>query len=322
MSNMFKRLFFYDKWNIAYRFTNKNFEDGFDFDTPFRFVSMPKNHWGADPFLINYKDRVLLFCEYTNEKKSKSYIAFKELYPNEDDDWKTAYEFAGHSSYPCVFEYKQKLYMIPETVFENNVVLLQFDEETNKWKKISQLFGSTNSPDSTFLYYKNKPSLFLYTICDSDERKLYFCTLSDDLLSMKSKIMVKKYNCADGRPGGNCIFLNGKNIRVVQPGINRYGEKIVFYEFGFDKENSFFEKLLFEIKPQDILIETKTKILGIHTYNSLKNIEVIDLFVKGKFDLFRPAKLLFKRLGIFGFGMYDYKKKYINKEFENNKKEK
>lgn len=309
------KLFFANRWKIAFRVNHSNEIFDFKSTTPFKYVSFPKGYWGADPFLWKRDGKIYIFCEYTNEKKSKSYIAYKELYPNEENVWHVAFEFAGHTSYPCIFEHNNELFMIPETTFDNNVVVLKYDEFSKKWKRHACLLDEINAPDTTYFELNSKSYAFVYQIISRNERHLHVCELNDELLSVSNDTTVKDYSAPDGRPGGNCFMKDNKMYRVVQPGIYSYGEKINIFSFAFDGK-SYNEELVVEVLPKDINIEHKERILGIHTYNKLDDVEVVDMLVKGKFDIFRPLKVLFKRMHIFGFGQYETDRLYIHKEFD------
>ena len=318
--NKLRKLFFADRWTIAYRI-NKDKHEHFFIDkngSLFTFVRFPKGFWGADPFLWKDGEKIYLFCEYTCEKKSKAFIAYKEIYPVEENKWNVAYEFKGHTSYPCLFEFNGSIFMVPETTFNSDVVLLKFNKNGKKWSYYSTLCSGINAPDTTFLVYNKKPYVFIYEILDLNHRKLHLCELDSNLRTIKKDNYIKEYFLPDGRPGGNCFNLNKKNIRVIQPGINLYGEKLVFSSFDFNN-GQYCENAIYEICPSDIRINRKT-VLGIHTYNKIDNVEVVDLFIKGHFDLFRPLKIMFKRLRIFGYGLYDSDKIFLNKEFDNKRK--
>ena len=307
------KLFHSYRWMTAYRINPQHELNFSKCKEPFQIVSTQKHHWCADPFLFEKDNKIYLFCEYTNENKSKSYIAYKELFPVEEKKWSLAYEFSGHTSYPCIFEFKDNLYMIPETVFANEIVVLKFDFSSKKWKQHSTLLTGKNCPDTTFIEIDGLPYIFIYEIKAHNERYLHLSLLDEELRNIKNDIIVEKYNCPDGRPGGNCIKVDNKLIRVVQPGINHYGERLSFRQFSF-VDDKYEENELFAIEPSDVVINTKKKAIGLHTYNRVNDIEVIDLLYKSKFEIFKPIKLLFKKLGLFGFGYYDLKEKRIFKD--------
>lgn len=304
------KLFHSTKWLVAYRI-NENPELNFPLNKDvFKVVDVPKNCWVADPFLHKDGNAVNLYCEFTNEKKSKSYLAYKCLYPIEEKKWHLVYEFDGHTSYPCIFEFNGGLYIIPETVYKREVVVLRKDN--NRWVEHSVLLKEINAPDTTFVIHNNKPHIFYYEIIEKNNRRLHFAELNDDLTQIKTDNVIKEYSSPDGRPGGNIIKHGNDMVRVIQPGIKSYGEKLIFAKCSFSNGN-YFEEDLFQVTPNDVSIDSKNVKLGIHTYNKNDQIEVIDILTKSKFDLLRPIKLLFKKLGWFGFGYYDLKKKRIYK---------
>lgn len=309
----FKKLFGSNRWCTAYRITD--FSDiNFSLNKePFFLVAPPKGCWIADPFLFKTSGKILIFCECTNPKKSKSFIAFKEIYPKEEKQWYLAYEFSGHTSYPCIFNYENGLFMIPETTFDKTVVVLKFNVLTKKWETYSTLAENINAPDTTFFIRNKKPCLFLYEIQNREYRTLHYIELDNELRRIESDSVIKSYDCPDGRPGGNCIFDKNDSYRVVQKGIKLYGEQLDFYRFSFN-DNNYVENLEFSVRPNDIRTHVKLKVLGIHTYNRVENVEVIDLFVE-KNDVFRPIKIFFKKLNLFGFGYYDKNQKYIYKKY-------
>lgn len=309
-----EKIFFANRWKIAYRINESDKLFDFDSEVPFKYITFPKGFWGADPFLFKRNDKIYIFCEYTNEKKSKSYISFKELYPFEEKEWHVAYEFEGHTSYPCIFEHNSELFMIPETTYDNSIKVLKYDND--KWIEYSCLLNNINAPDTTFFKIDSRPYILVYEIFTREKRVLHLCELNSELNLVVNDHIIKNYSSPDGRPGGNCFIKNGKLYRVTQPGIIRYGEKINIFEFTFDGK-LYDEKKVAEILPKDVcILKKKDTILGVHTFNKLDNIEVIDMLIKGYFDIFRPLKLLFKKLRIFGFGQYEKDNKFVNKQFD------
>ena len=220
-----KKIFFADRWKIAYRVNETGDTFNFSPENSFKYVSFPKGFWGADPFLIRNNNKIYIYCEYTNEKKSKSFISYKELWPCEENEWHLAYEFEGHTSYPCIFRYNDELFMIPETTFDGTVRVLKYVNDD--WKEYSCLKENINAPDTTFLVIDSKPYIFLYEIISRENRILHLCELDNNLLSITNDYIVKKYSSPDGRPGGNCFIKEGELYRVTQPGIKRYGEKVL-----------------------------------------------------------------------------------------------
>ena len=120
---------------------------------------------------------------------------------------------------------------------------------------------------------------------------------------------MKEYSDNNGRPGGNCFSDGDTDFRVVQPSYKYYGEKLVFYSFKY-KQNCYSERCEFEIKPSDIVVEGFKKVDGVHTYNKLNDYEIVDVRINF-FDLFKPLKRLFRKMGVFGYSDYEKKGKFL-----------
>ena len=315
VKKFFTRLFFYDSWAIAVReFNNDSLLFDFENNEPFRIVNFPKGFWGADPFVFEKDNKVFLFFEYTNMKKGKSFLASTQIFPDIHDKPHVIYEFKGHTSYPCIFEHNGNLYIIPETIDSKNVYLLRCVEWPYIWKNDGIILKDFECVDSTIAYVDKRLCVFLYTIekrdLPSNSRKLYIADFDIDNKKICNIKMVKEYKTKDGRPGGHCLYLNGKMYRTVQPGNKFYGEKIEFSEFCFEK-NEYRENLVAEIKPSNIKLNCNIPFKGIHTYNRSLHYEVIDLALNRKFDLFKLIKYIFGKFGIFGFDIAEKKKKMI-----------
>ena len=119
---------------------------------------------------------------------------------------------------------------------------------------------------------------------------------------------VKQYTSRIGRPAGDIIFSQGHMYRPTQYGVNTYGGKIIFKEFSYNPVSyEYKENDISEISPS--MLKNISKIptpLGCHTYNSVGNIEIIDIKYKS-FSLFRPIRILFKKLELGGYRYYEGK---------------
>ena len=226
MRKIIKKLFFQgDTWKIAYRVTKSNILK--DVTTPFTILQLPRGYWGADPFLFEQNGKIYLFFELTDYKKRKSVLACKELF-NESEKINIIYEFAFHCSYPCIFKYKENIYIIPETVQNNEVILLKCKEFPFIWKCEKKLFTNYKSVDSTIRQSGNKLYLLTYDIFNNK-----FATdiyeLNNELNPTQEPIYSRKDAYDIHRPAGHFIEIgNNEYLRPVQPSNNYYGEKIVF----------------------------------------------------------------------------------------------
>ena len=308
MSNILKKLFFQgDTWKIAYRRTQSNILN--DKSTPFSILKLPKGYWGADPFLFQKDSKIYVFFELTDFKKRKSLLACKELF-NEEDKIKIVHEFDYHCSYPCIFSINSNIYIVPETVQTNQIILLKCVEFPYLWHMNKILFDNYSSVDSTIRQCKDKTYLLTYNISNkkSYETNVFECTNN---FNIQPNPIHTSCTISDiRRPAGHFMEMNGgEYIRPVQPSNNFYGEKIVFLH----GDNNWNEKEITSISIKDIVLSEKKykKYIGLHTYNKLDSIEVIDI-AEMSFRPFKIFEYIFRKLNIFGYGLYDAKEKKIS----------
>ena len=314
IKNLLKTLFFEEGWDCAYRFKDgsKTILD-FDKHEHFKLMSIDKHFWAADPFLFEKDGRVFVFFEYKNIKKGKAVLAVSELYEGGGNSEPTViYEFKGHTSYPCIFEFDKEIYIIPETIQEQKLQLLKCVEWPFKWEHCAVLLTNFACVDCTFFEYNSKPFLFIYEVLNGTNR-LYIAGLNFIDYSLENCFLAKEYSGSLGRPAGKNL---NTNLRIVQPGDKFYGEKIEVYSFNTDFKKHYCEDKIFEVDASFIDIDSHKKYIGIHTYNNCHSCEVIDLLRKPKFNLFKPIVFLLKLLGLFGFGFCEKRNQiiYQNKE--------
>lgn len=78
------------------------------------------------------------------------------------------------------------------------------------------------------------------------------------------------------RPGGNFLEENGNIIRVAQNCEDYYGQGLVFLKVD-QIEPIYKEHEIRQMNPAEIEVVNGGSYLGIHTYNRLEDMEVIDL---------------------------------------------
>lgn len=307
------RLFYDYKWEIAYRSINQG-EDLVETDKKYeyRVLDFPRGFWGADPFLYEKDGETFVFFEYTDIKKYKSVLAVQRISPS-IGDLVVIYEFEVHTSYPCVFEWDSDIYIIPETVDASSIQLLKCSLWPYKWEKVCDLVSDFKCVDTTFFSIGKKPYIQTY-FWDKAGYHVYVAELDFVNKCIKNRRIVKSYSKNLGRSGGHFVFKHGDLIRVVQPRARFYGEQIDFYNVKFDGIN-YSEEKISEFLPEQIKTDKRLNIVGVHTYNRSENFEVVDLRIEYKFDLFRPMKRIFQIFELFGYGLNDFRHKYINGKY-------
>ena len=304
-----KKLFFEPVYYCAYRVVGD--EDFFSLhQLTYKVIECSPSIWIADPFLFQYKDSIYLFVETMNRKKKKAYISYKTLFPVEGD-LKVAFELPGHLSYPVVFQNDDDIFCVPEMTYSNTISMLRCRRFPDDWELVSVLKEGVFAPDSTLYATARGTKLFTY---ERNERgfSLMLHDFNIGKRQLENPTHLIDFIEGIGRPGGGVFTLDGKDYRIVQ-GVGDSSElRVDFYAIEYDGQH-YRETKKHQITKDMICLDKKIPINGLHTFNRLGNIEVIDIISNRGFDLFRPFKIIFQRLGIFGFGNYDKKQKTITK---------
>lgn len=270
----------YNHWQIAYR--TEKYEK-------FILLPNPKYAWAADPFLVKFKGKIYLFAElYLYKSERNGVIGYCEYQDGHFGEWTVTMDRHWHLSYPNVFVYDDKLYMCPESYQRNDVSIYQLQEFPNQWKKVVTLIDNEKCADSTFFQYDGESYLFTFKPsfrqCGGE---LYLYHIKDGHIDDGQYITDSKISA---RPGGNILNISGKHIRISQDCSNGYGCGLVFSEIR-SVWPQYKEQIIKRISAADIPGFNKRKYIGVHTYNTLDGIEVVDL----KYTMFSLQEYIAQR---------------------------
>lgn len=258
-------------WIIAYR-RNKNWI----------FVENPEEGWAADPFLFKYNDRVFLFAEIMSYRTGKGYIGCCEWNGEGFGTWRKVIKEEWHLSYPNVFEWNGKIYMLPEQYQSGEIALYECLRFPTEWKRLSPLKDGGQYVDSTVLFQNGEA--WLFTLRMNSKKHSEGKLLRAKLFSPEQLGTFEIIDALGGlykRPGGHFLLCNGKTYRVAQNCDGEYGRGLVFYlvnkcdDIGYQEEE---EKRIYSGTVVDGM--EGRKYIGIHTYNRCGDMEVIDLKYK------------------------------------------
>lgn len=254
-------------WQIAYK--TKDMEK-------FELIPNPDWAWVADPFLVEYDNNIYLFAELFLYKTERNGVIGYCKYENgKFGEWIVTMDKKWHLSYPNVFVHNAKLYMCPEMYQAEEVAIYELVSFPNEWKKVKIIEMNEKLVDSTFCKFNGENYMFTFKpTFQSYNGALYLYKLNDSF-----DIEDKWYITDDSlvaRPGGNIFFHNDKMIRVSQESDGEYGTGVVFSRIEkIGKEYK--EHIVRKIHPKDIIDDKANKYTGIHTYNRLGDIEVVDV---------------------------------------------
>ncbi len=231
-----------------------------------------KSYWYADPMVFCFKNKAYLFMEAFYMPLQIGYIAVSEFKEGFFSAPKVIIKSHYHLSYPCVFEYRNSVYMIPETSQNRTLELWVSKGDMYSWKKKGNLLEGIYLADNTIHIMDEKIFCFSYEEGNSNRTHIYLIDLE--------RCSAKEIECIDHiennkRPGGNFFYKGEKLFRPVQNNLKCYGESLIIYEI--KSIVPFIEEYSYEIKPSS-LCDKNHKYIKTHTLYSDKCFQVVDVF--------------------------------------------
>lgn len=256
----------YIHWQIAYRRKGEKV---------FKTVANPPFAWAADPFLVEYEGHIYLFAElFLYKSERNGVIGYCEYFGDSFGCWTISMDEHWHLSYPNVFVRDGKLMMCPETYQKKEVALYELKCFPDQWVQTQVLASNVQYVDTTLLTIEDSEYLFTFKpVFSGDEGSLLISKKTQEGNFDKYAVISNDKSVA--RPGGNFIKKGSNLYRVSQSCKNSYGEAVVISKV-LSIEPEYREEIIKTISPKNVRIDTKKKVLGIHTYNRLNELEVID----------------------------------------------
>lgn len=268
-----------ETWSIAYRKKRDGLllEDGSDF----KIINNGHKGWYADPFLFDYNGKTYLFAEFFSYKLGRGIIVYSE-YDESKECFKKYQPIIiedYHLSYPNVFVWNNKIYMIPEAHKSESVYLYEAVNFPHDWKKVKVLMRDIKLVDTT--PFEINGSLKAITMqIDKDNPKhnnvMMLLDIDKDTFEV-SNCKVVTDNISLARPGGKVIKIDNELIFVTQDCKEEYGKSLNFIKVCDIDKTGVTLRLVKKINTDQIAIINGSRASGIHTYNISNNLEVIDL---------------------------------------------
>ncbi len=295
MSKFFQR-FYRTDYMIAYRFINH--DNGFLKNNREKFTPFKNNnkYWYADPILYKFEDEIYMFYEAYNKKINRGEIGVAKIIENKIVEQRIIIKEPFHMSYPFVFSFKNKIYMIPETSSVKKLLLYESVRFPNEWKLTKVLLDNIELSDATILKLRDKLYVFASKVLSynpySDELLLYTVDNEFNLIPHKNNPIITDNEFS--RPAGKVLKNNGNLLRVSQDCSNGgYGKALKFNEIIEISDKVYHEKNISSILPDDIPIKFQKKLTGTHTYGRCDDFEVIDVRYS-VFDIKRLLNFLYR----------------------------
>jgi hypothetical protein len=274
------------RWDIAYR--HKGLQEEYSI------CKSPQGEYCADPFILDVNGVDYIFCEQYRMDRRKGCIGYFQFIDGVPVNKGIIIEKPYHLSYPCVFNYQDVIYMIPESSENKTVELYKAVEFPYRWEFKHVLLAGQSYVDTTVITNEDEIHFLTYH-CLGDGYVLEKYALADNLLSA-NKITEKFFAMNTGRGAGAVYYdLSGSRIRPSQNCIRNYGESIIFNRVIRDDE-LYEEETIEKLTKCDVKISQSKNVVGIHTFASNEKYEVIDLFTRRLDCTFTLGNIIAKRL--------------------------
>lgn len=283
-----KQYFYSSFYYIAYRHRN---DGGINSEKMWHALPSRSTEWFADPFLFEWEGRTFLFVERMNRWRLLGSIAVCEIYDdNSVSHFKEILVEPFHLSYPNVFEYNGKIYMIPESGHNYDIRLYVSKCFPDKWEFVKVLYSGANFVDTSFISGIKDGHAVMCSL-DWCTRVPYYFSFDLDKLSLlklpDNPQMIKE------RSGGNYFEEENGKYRVLQDCTKRYGSKIMIcrIEDGDFEHGKGAESKLLEVLPHDLKLDINHIPVACHTYNRSSKFEVVD-FLCERFIWYGPVSAI------------------------------
>jgi hypothetical protein len=241
-------------------------------------IKNPPNRFFADPFVVTKNDRTICYVEDYCYKQKKACITAIEIVDNKN------YMILGpvieesfHTSFPFLFEYRQELFMVPETTESNSIRLYKCMDFPLKWEFQKDILIDCSAVDSMIFEHEERWWLLtnMATKGNTDHGSQLFAFYSDHPFSnewIAHDLNPLVFNSANGRNGGILDIESKFPVRVRQKqSFNSYGCGLTLARITEITPSSFSEQEIGQILPNFF-----PKIKGCHHIHSNGKYTVYD----------------------------------------------
>ena len=267
--------FFFDQWTLAYRFRTRSTDPNNSFYR-FNHLLPPKDKFWADPFPVKFEGRYFVFFEEYIYEQEKAHISVMELSNSGPSDPMPVLNREYHLSYPFVFYWKDRYFMIPESAANKTIELYSCESFPTQWKLDTVLFEGVAARDATVLELDGLWWMFV-AIADtdsSDELHIYYSSTPLGPWRPHEKNPVKS-DVRNSRPAGRMFYWNGDLCRPAQDSSRRYGYGMTINRIVRLTPTEFVEEEVSKVLPQ-----WRKDLRGTHTLNICDDVTVVACLVR------------------------------------------
>ncbi|MFN2405782.1 MAG: hypothetical protein ABR594_06980 [Pyrinomonadaceae bacterium] len=273
-ASKFRYAFYFDQWTLAYRFRASATDPNNSFYR-FNHLTPPKDKFWADPFPVKHDGKYFVFFEEYLYAEDRAHISVMELTKSGPTEPVPVLKCDYHLSYPFVFQWNNRYFMIPETAANRTVELYVCESFPGEWKLETKLFEGVPARDATLFEVDGLWWMFV-AIADtdsSDELHLYYSSTPLGPWTPHKKNPVKS-DVRNSRPAGRLFHWNGDLYRPAQDSSQRYGYAMTINRVLRLTPEEFVEQEVSKVLPQ-----WRQDLRGTHTLNICDDLTVIDCLV-------------------------------------------
>jgi hypothetical protein len=232
-------------------------------------INPPTGHFLADPFVVSKSSKDFCFVEDFDFSCGKGRISVYELFKDKAVLSGIALEEDFHLSFPFIFEYDGRVFMVPETHEARQIRLYESVEFPLVWQFVHPLMVEISAADT--MIFEHSDLWWLFTNIDScggndhsSELHIYYSEEGPLTKNWKPHRRNPVFTEPSKARNGGILHEGGKIFRVSQVyGFNRYGIGCRVHEIQRLTTSEYYESEICEIKPHFF-----NSINGIHHFHS------------------------------------------------------
>ncbi len=296
--NKIKFLFFDVEWNVAFR---EHVEDiPIEQQMEFQFQILKNNwkYWCADPFVFEYGGVTYIFMEVYDKLTQRGSIGYRTYNGNKISKIKICLKTEQHLSYPFIFSDGDNVYLMPECYQSNQLTVYRAVRFPDEWELDHINLKDISLCDSDIFEIASKKYLLTMPVGEPpfcyDKLLLYYQAKDTWYPSCINPVVCGSDHA---RNGGAIFNDHGRLIRPAQDCSTSYGEGLRFYKINQVDESHYSETILCRLNVNQIKpLGSKLSFDGIHTFNTNKTYDVIDLRRESTFQIPKAIFLVVSKL--------------------------
>lgn len=271
--HLWQKGYYKRQWHLLY---NLNSDSEVKHINQFKKLLPPKNKIWADPFVVIKENKKYIFLEEMDTKSNKGFISYCTVVDDKVTEPKKVIETDYHLSFPFIFDYNGKHFMIPETYNAGNIQLWECLNFPEKWELKTILIENIKAVDTILQEMNGKWWLFCTVkshpqASGHEELCLYY---ADSPIATTWTPHPNNPVISDARLGRNAGKIECKDgvyYRYAQFSGYAYGKAITKSEIVHISETHYQERILEIVYP-----DKKFKHEHLHTFNFVGDLMVGD----------------------------------------------